>query len=217
MAFIPAPEDTMRVTFIGSLRGQEVVNVMHGHQDVGGGVVITASLANDFFNAYKAAFVDNPNASRLELSSQYLLSQCVVTDVTVDGGATATSTLAPVAGVTSGASLPNEVALVVSLRTGLAGRSNRGRFYLGGISVGATDSSDYNRLTTLYTGYANSSAGDFLTAFNATGIDLVVASYYSGVDANGHPIPRAEAVVNPVTSLFVNQRFDSQRRRMPRT
>jgi hypothetical protein len=46
--------------------------------------------------------------------------------------------------------------------------------------------------------------------------DWVVVSRFSGVDAEGHPIPRAAGVVNIITAvLAVDNTVDSQRRRLP--
>ena len=45
------------------------------------------------------------------------------------------------------------------------------------------------------------------------GLPLVVASFYSGVDVNGDPIPRAAALVNAVTGFVVRDFIHSQRRR----
>jgi hypothetical protein len=48
------------------------------------------------------------------------------------------------------------------------------------------------------------------------GASWVVVSRFSGVDANGDPIPRAAGVTTPITSvLVVDNIVDSQRRRLP--
>jgi len=124
-------------------------------------------------------------------------------------GPTATSTNTPQTGYSASHALPNEVALCVTERTGLAGRSQRGRLYLGGIPLNATDGVDLNRLESAHIGTANSAAASFLAAMISDDVTPVVTSYFHD------KAPRALAQNTEIVSMFVNGRLDSQRRRMP--
>lgn len=211
MSFIPAPVGTTRAVFRGSLDGQEVVNVMYfanigtGPPDVTG--------ANGLMESYADAWLQAPATG--QLNAAYTLLDVTVTDVEAAGGPTATSTSAPVSGGSTGVHTANQSALVVSWRTGLAGRSNRGRTYLGGLDNDIL--ADANHVTSAFATAVTAGANNFIVAVQAWGWELSVASYYSGVDGNGRPVPRAEAVITPVTFAIVNTRLDSQRRRMPRS
>src|SRR5215216_2707941 len=84
--------------------------------------------------------------------------------------------------------LPMNVSLTISFRTGLRGRSFRGRNYVVGLVEGQTT--------------------------GANQIDSATSAAF--VDANGDPIPRAAGVTTPITSvLVVDNIVDSQRRRLP--
>jgi len=115
--------------------------------------------------------------------------------------------LAPIGAVaTTGAALPYEVAMVVTLRTlsqqtggPSHGRRNRGRTYLGGFNVAvmATD----GLFNTQATNAVEGSFAAFVTAVNAaTGYRLAIHSF-------------ADLVARPVTKVQVGQVPDSMRSR----
>jgi len=126
----------------------------------------------------------------------------------VDQGAAA------VGGVANEAA-PNNVAGCISFRTGIAGRSFRGRNYVPGVP---------NNLITLNT-MDSAFMLDVLSAYNLLlpgggalpgGWIWGVLSRFSGIDALGHPIPRAAGVFTPiVNTLFVNPKVKSMRSRSP--
>lgn len=107
---------------------------------------------------------------------------------------------APVAlvGSAAGSSLPPDVATVVSLRTGLANRRGRGRFYLPALaasSLTATGKLAAASITTLSTALT-AAWGPYTTA-----TDVVVV--YS----------RASRSTSTVTTFNIGDLFDTQRRR----
>lgn len=117
------------------------------------------------------------------------------------------------AGVDAQAPYPPQVSLAVSLRTGLSGRSYRGRFYVAGLtkgfpSVGGLLSA--GSVTSIQT-LANGLRTRMVTA----GYAVCVLSLYSGVDVNGDKIPRSSGVATPISIMVVGNRLDSQRRRLP--
>lgn len=112
------------------------------------------------------------------------------------------------------APLPNNVSLTVSFRTGLRGRSFRGRNYVIGLVKDQTVTANTFASSLLTTFQAAYTA--LLAVASAESVSWVVVSRFSGVDGAGHPIPRAAGVTTPVTSVvIVDDVVDSQRRRLP--
>lgn len=95
--------------------------------------------------------------------------------------------------------LPTEVAAACTLRTSRAGRSYRGRVFLGGFSSNVVNSST-GRFHTTYLGQAQGVVLQFLRAMRTAGYTPVVLS-----------TTRSEAT--PVTAVDLGDVFDVQRRR----
>lgn len=112
----------------------------------------------------------------------------------------------PVTGGSISPRLPMNVAICVSLRTGLTGRSARGRNYIGGlpeaeVSLDTISSNLQNLIVTEYNALRTGAA--------LIGWTQVVVSRY----ANG--VKRATAVVFPTTApLLADARVDTQRKRL---
>ena len=107
---------------------------------------------------------------------------------------------------------PGNVTMSISFRTALRGRSFRGRNYALGLTEDQVVGNDFvPGLTTLW-----QAAYQLLIAVAAdAGWTWVIASRFSGVDADHHPIPRAAGVTTPVTAVVVvDNNVDSQRRRL---
>jgi hypothetical protein len=109
--------------------------------------------------------------------------------------------------------MPNNVTLTVSFRTALRGRSFRGRNY----TIGMVDAQIEGNTVLPGTVSAWQDAYEALIAIQQdVGAVWVVASRFSGVDADGKPIPRAAGVTTPIISVVVvDDISDSQRRRLP--
>lgn len=111
--------------------------------------------------------------------------------------------------------LPEGVSLVVTLRTGLAGRANRGRVYLAGFAANGLDANGH---AVVGLGNACKALVDEVnTQFGAIGMTLAVAgrahdAYTS--PATGNLVPAAAAHCDAVTGTVMEDLvFDSQRRR----
>jgi len=102
-------------------------------------------------------------------------------------------------GVSGGDPLPASMAIVVTLRTALRGKSHRGRVYAGPHIESDNDGSG-NPAAALITAEAVQWT-NFLTALSGSGVTLVVASYLHSTAEN-------------VTSVSVDTRWDTQRRRL---
>jgi hypothetical protein len=112
-------------------------------------------------------------------------------------------------GTASGTALPGNVTFCVSFRTGLPGRSYRGRNYTVGLSVNylygpnAVSSTYRNAIVSLYSNLRHSAG------YVPSDWTWVVASRYH----NG--VPRAAGVMVEITTvLAVNDYLDSMRRRL---
>lgn len=123
------------------------------------------------------------------------------------GGAHADLVAGPDTGVsctgTGSAALPNQICMVMSLLTGIPGRSNRGRSYLPGPAI----------VNLVSTGQAGSSG--------TTSIITAWAAFVNGMEAGGGGSPAIKLVVasavrgtlTEVTTLQIDSKLDVQRRR----
>jgi len=111
-------------------------------------------------------------------------------------------------------SAANNVTMAVSFRTGLAGRSFRGRNFIVGLPKSHVVD---NRVSAGNRGAWLVAYAELLTLGGAFGANWVVVSRYSGKDSQGKPLPRAAGIATTITSvIFVDDVVDSQRRRLPK-
>lgn len=111
-------------------------------------------------------------------------------------------------GALTGQKMPNEVSFAISLRTGLTGRSARGRMFVP--TVAASQLLDSNHITTAV-------ADDWVDALEAVNVAALVSEWQLVVVSRFTlGAPRAVGVVNPVvTILYTDTLLDSQRNRKP--
>lgn len=162
--------------------------------------VLLTNIANRFRTAIADTWID-----RMGLNWQ--LDDVVAYDWSVEGGAfRPTDGALPIVGVETVDELPAQVALVVSHRTGLSGRSHRGRTYLPGLTEANVDGNTVNAaaLTTAALYFT-----DLRTALALENLDLVVYSLYHD------NLPRVDPVATAVIAQVINSRVDTQRRRLP--
>lgn len=107
-------------------------------------------------------------------------------------------TTTAIAGTATGPSQPAEVALVVSLRTALANRTGRGRFYLPQPSVEALDDD-----------------GTLLAAAQTAIVDALESAWAAANGAGESPVvySRTAKATREITSFDVGDVFDIQTRR----
>lgn len=141
-------------------------------------------------------------------------------DMTTDNGiSVATSLTLPLAGTDASGTQPPGLTFAMTARTGLAGRSFRGRTFL--VAIGADFYADATIGQVSATAVA--SAQDAFNSLMPTiaGIDadssLVVASFFGGAPTvNGKSQPRLTALLTPITGYgFHDLSQDFQRRRSP--
>ncbi len=200
MAFVPAV-NVMKAAITLLWGGQRVVNVLNFLK---GSTVTQADLeglANALLTWWNTSV--RPNTS-----SDAALQSIVTTDQSNQSAPSFTIQISPVApGGEPGGTVSNNVAVVVSLRTGFRGRSYRGRVYVPGIRN--THLVDQNHV---YDAFAVALAAQYAalsTVEAATTTTHVIVSRFA------NKAPRATAIMTEVTSYVTETTVDSQRRRLP--
>jgi hypothetical protein len=201
MAFIPVP-NTVQAEIVYELDGQICENTLH--YTLG---TATPNLADitDLIETISATIRSNIIPL---LTNTITLLRLVGTLIEVADGLQYISTTGlPAAGGSTDLPLPNNVSLAMSLRTGLSGRSFRGRSYIVGLTQGAVVGNTVN----------TSEIAALLTAYETLRVpptdgawQMSVVSRFNGGAA------RTVGVATPVTQVIVTDAtVDSQRRRLP--
>lgn len=199
MAFQAVP-DCAEVTIVGELAGQACINTLYFTQSGDWGVDELDELLFAVDNLW-GSFVDTylcDNYDYLRVEGRGLRS---VADVQSSLDTSATS------GGVSGA-LPGNVTIACARRSGLTGRSQRGRVFVGGIPSGARDTDNTISTTLAAAIEAVFTAIDAAAAVvDWTGV--IVSRVQGGV-------PLAPAVAYTIAEwVIVDRVLDSMRRRLP--
>jgi hypothetical protein len=204
--FVPC-DRVVKVDFRGTLDGERISNTLYVQKQSG------SVNASDLQNIGQTARTWWGAELSPTLSSAFVLREIYLTDLTQQNSFVLTyTTNLPASGQLAGSILPNNVTFCISLRTGNAGRSFRGRNYVPGIRSTDVTSSDPNLLSV---GRSNTLVAAYQqlinpTYFGTTPYRLVIVSRFS----NGNP--RTAGIATPVTAvLAVDRVLDSMRRRLP--
>lgn len=130
---MPVPDGAI-VKLYWAINGALALNVMGAR--VLSGTTFNQTLANTLGTAIKSAFSANLAAS---LSTSASLVRVGVRDLRADHLPEFRDVNAAIPGSATGDPLPASVAMCVTQRTGLAGKSFRGRTYLSGFAEGSND------------------------------------------------------------------------------
>lgn len=202
MAFIEAG-DTWRVAIeYTNLDGNKAYNIIHVFDNVG---PMSLARATDLANVIETW----ASTEWIDLAvAEWSMTGLQIRDLSTEFGTFLDYPMS-VAGVAGGDAAPSTVTIAISLRTGVSGRSFRGRLYhvgLGDTSMNG-DYIDLTQRTILINGYEV-----LRSALIADDFAWSVASFYS----NG--APRTGAVVTAITQITITDLVvDQQRRRKPRT
>lgn len=211
--YIPGPlviPNTVQVRLMWNLAdGSFASNVLHAQK---AGVLVDQTMADDLYTnitgaAGFAAYMDL-------LSSDVSLLRVGIKDLDTANQVEWESSAAASPGTGVGNALPEEVALVVTLRTNLAGRAHRGRVYLGGFIV--TTCTAQGKATGALTAAAATFIQNVSDAMDALGLQFGVAhrGHAEYVNARGVTVPAELPGTDPVQAVIVrDNQFDSQRRR----
>lgn len=210
----------VRLLWIFSLNG--AVNVLHA--TVPSGFAVTQAIVNTLGAAIKSAWTTNLGAF---CASDTSLVRVGLRDLRTANQSEVLDVGAAVAGTDVADSLPPQTAACVTLKTAKAGKSFRGRVYLGGFSELR------NQAGGVMTGSVNTGIVSFMTAVSgamtASGMTLAVASrgaeHVTVVRTTFHAdgsstlktvsnTPARDAQSNVVTLIQSrNQAWETQRRR----
>ncbi len=200
MAYIKLPLG-IKVALEFDLAGKVVVNIYH--------VTTTDPITSVKLTTIAQAFLDWWVASMAASFSQdvsVIGASCLNLDVE-NGEKIYVPETPPVPGLIAASALSNNVACVVTLDTDKTGRSFQGRTYLAGIGEHEVQGNtiDTTRVTALLVGMIQLDAD--LAVLNTS---MVVASFVTA------GAPRAEGVPTRITAYSMNNRVDTQRRRLPK-
>lgn len=173
---LPIIPNLVRTAVEGALpSGRPWANVLH-FDFVGGGSPSSGNIAA------LHALIQRLYLGTDYAGGAYLLKYCKTTVTTtqvrytpLDGSATTTVTAMAGAGLETGASLPSETAMVLTLRSNLRGRSNRGRIYLP-VDAAASFNADGSYASARITARIAQTTG-FIAALPAVSWVWVIASY----------------------------------------
>lgn len=176
------------------------VNVMHV-EDPGVGTTLQ-TIADSFLTGLRNFMYDTPTGGtappRNYIHTGCSLTSVTVTDWSVLNGAQAVSVPDPVIAGAGTQPEPGQISIVMSWRTGFAGRSKRGRTYLPGIATAA-----------LTAGRINGTA--------RSNIELAAQEFIDYLDVATWPLVIYSRVppgsFTQVQSVIVDDRFDTQRSR----
>jgi hypothetical protein len=200
MDYIEVPL-TAQFDMFFSLNGQQTENVLHYSKPTEWTAATLQEAAVELIQWWDV------NVQPLVSSGLILTAVKATALYSQTGPSIVTSLGLPLAGTVSGQVAPNNVALAITKRTALRGRSYRGRLYHMGIAVAQINGQQIQGATagSLYVAYLNALS----LALTAEAADMVVVSRYFNKN------PRAVGVATPVTDLTINLTLDSQRRRLP--
>jgi hypothetical protein len=196
--FQPVP-DGIKIEMNAIQNGVPVVNVYH--------VKDTTTHDVTLLEAYADA-VDNWWQANLQpiLSNSYVLQNITVTSIEASTGPQfVKSFTSGHQGALTGEEVAGNAAVVVSWRTASLGRSFRGRTYLGGLDAAATLTS--TTITSTFADAVADAAQGLINAVDAVGGILCVLSRYAAL------VLRVTGLLTEITSIIVDTKIDSQRRR----
>jgi len=203
MAFQSCPQ-IASIAIHATNNGKQIANILHAHKSV----PYTQTHIDDLASGVEAAV---SGVYEPLMSDNLLLADLTVTGLENINDFQSTITFGASPGTASGNPLPANNSLVATLRSGLTGRSARGRIYT--FPTGASNVSSTGG--DLYTsGYVTNVAALWSAVFAAiatSGWDQVILSRFTG------GAERLTGVGFLVTDVEVrNSVADSQRRRLPK-
>jgi len=201
MPFVAVPA-TVKMAFFYTMNGQPAMNRIH----IGTAATLPSEAICAAFAASGASWWDGNIRALVPATMQ--LNQVQVQSIAEANGPQATfSSGLPHAGTNGGNAMPNNVAFCVSLRSGLTGRSARGRWYHGGLTE---DQVVGNDATAPFVAAVVAAIDNLLTTISGLGGTPVIVSYVSG----GIPRPGGPVKFVITDALAVDATVDSQRGRL---
>lgn len=199
MAFQPVP-DCAKLAIVQSRAGEQMVNILHATRSGQWGNTELDALAGAVLNQWAAGMMPylSQTVQLLRVEARGLRAQA-------DVFTTAIPTQAVFGGYTA-SPMPGNVAFCLTLSTGLTGRANRGRLYIGGLHEAAI--SGDTMLQTFADAFRNELSALLNEIRNAGWTPVVVSRRLNGQ-------PRNPPATIEITSVrYADRTLDSQRRRL---
>jgi hypothetical protein len=217
MAFIPAL-DTAEVSMIFTQPdGSNAENTFYVKRTSAWSSSELTTIANAFITWFGTG--DGTHSYKVNVASTFSLSNVIARDLTTDTSSIiSTNSGLPIAGTDSAAAAQMGETFAITARSGLSGRSNRGRTFVVGLPEDAFATGILNTIKSTFANSLVSAFNALLTAVPAAdaACEVVILSRYHGIDSGGKPIPRATGVMTPVSVYgYSNLLMDFQRRRAP--
>lgn len=201
MPFVTTPF-TYKASINYILNSKPVANILHVTTMLGMTDSEMDDIANSIGNVWGASAMPS-------LNIQLVLQSVTLTDISIADGRQVTNLLAaPIPGGQGGDAVPNNVAGMITLRTGFTGRSKRGRLFIPGLAE-----SNVSNNTPAPTVMA-----DIVTALELVnaGIDAILpGAYLSIVSFFNAGVARPNGMTFPITSFEARTKLGTQRRRLP--
>jgi hypothetical protein len=216
--FIPALNTINVVLHIKDANADDNVNVFYVKNSVAWNLSTMDSMADAFITWFATG--DGSTSYQKLMSSVASLQSVGTRDLTTQNSfSLITQTGLPLVGEGVGTAVAAGLTKSITHRTGLAGKSFRGRTFVcsqESTSIPTPENGQYDagHLANLIAAFTPLIANVTSALATAT---LVVASFYGGVPpVAGHSVPRSTALLTPITSFgYAGTSFDFQRRRAP--
>lgn len=190
--------------------GKQGLNVLHGRYT--GTFIGSPTQANAMLTALTTGA--QWTALAAHLAPTMALNAVWIQDVNTGGQPIISSSTAGQNGASTGTELPNEVALVLTLRTGGIGRENRGRMFIPGWATTAlaTGNVAAAAAVTALQNWGGNISGILSAQGYQWGVGHRARAAYTGITGTQHPA-RAAGLVPIQTVIVRDNHWDSQRRR----
>jgi len=205
LAFVPG---VCLVTWKGTLAGVNVANTFHV-RDSTSLSAWTQADATDLATFMRAQFVTQyiPN-----ITNSYTLTDCVVVDLTSATGVSATASGSTAGGITTATGLPSNIAACIGWKTALRFRGGHARLYVPPPST--NQQLTLNTWTASYVTALLNGSNAMLTAINGHALPSGDAIQPVLVSRIRNGVQLSSPLVNVITAATVDNRIDSQRRRL---
>lgn len=197
---MPAVGEIYQVTCQSSLQGQTIENVIHMREVTGASTTAEIDAAAKLF-FHKLALV---------LPTTQILTGIILKQMTPLAFDERLLIPTDATGAAAGSVLNSTISCVITKRTGVSGKTHRGRMYIAGVSFGFTD--DQDRMNLAGAAAYGTFCSDVIATFGPSGTNgHLQFGVYSGV-LGGHS-PFTLAGWQAVTTLEPQIIFGNQRRR----
>jgi len=198
MAFQPVP-DGVEVVFHATQNGVPVVNVYHVKDEA----TLDEARLEQIATVFGTWWFDD---IRPVINNSYVLHDITVTALELSTGPQFILSLTTDnQGALTGEAVAGNAAAVISWRTASIGRSYRGRTYIGGLDVLATDTAQ--ALSSTFAAALVSAGADLIDALNAISATLSVLSRVAA------GVVRVTGLLTEIVAIIVDTKIDRQRKR----